>query len=79
MLTADIGAITKRFSSTILSDPNVVQYATGVSVWGRWFVWLVIVVQFIYRPGFWYYEGTSNTSSCMCPWSRSIAWSTTGS
>ena len=57
MLKADIGAITKRFSSTILSDPDVVQYAAGVSVWGRWFVWLVIVVQFIYRPGFWYYEG----------------------
>ena len=57
MLKADIGAITKRFSSTILSDPDVVQYAAGVSVWGRWFVWLVTVVQFIYRPGFWYYEG----------------------
>ena len=57
MLKADIGAITKRFSSTILSDPDVVQFAAGVSVWGRWFVWLVIVVQFIYRPGFWYYEG----------------------
>ena len=35
----------------------MVQFAAGVSVWGRWFVWLVIVVQFIYRPGFWYYEG----------------------
>ena len=57
MLKADIGALTKRFSSTILSDPDVVQYAAGVSVWGRWFVWLVTVVQFIYRPGFWYYEG----------------------
>ena len=57
MLKADIGAITKRFSSTILSDPDVVQYAAGVSVWGRWFVWLVTVVQFVYRPGFWYYEG----------------------
>ena len=57
MLKANIGAITKRFSSTILSDPDVVQYAAGVSVWGRWFVWLVIVFQFIYRPGFWYYEG----------------------
>ena len=57
MLKADIGAITKRFSSTILSDPDVVQYAAGVSVWGRWFVWLVTVFQFIYRPGFWYYEG----------------------
>ena len=57
MLKADIGAITKRFSSTILSDQDVVQYAAGVSVWGRWFIWLVTVVQFAYRPGFWYYEG----------------------
>ena len=55
MLKADLGAITKRFPSTILSDPDVIQYAAGVSVWGRWFVWLVTVFQFAYRPGFWYY------------------------
>ena len=57
MLKAEIGALAKRFPSTILSDPDVVWYAAGVSVWGRWFVWLVTVVQFVYRPGFWYYEG----------------------
>ena len=55
MLKADIGAITKRFPSTILPDPDVVRYAARVSVWGRWFVWLVTVFQFVYRPGFWYY------------------------
>ena len=56
-MKAEIGALAKRFPSTILSDPDVVWYAAGVSVWGRWFVWLVTVVQFVYRPGFWYYEG----------------------
>ena len=56
MLKADIGAITKRFSSTILSDPDVVQYAAGVSVWGRWFVCLVGVFLLAYRPSFWYPE-----------------------
>ena len=43
------------FPSTVRSDPDVVQYAAGVSVWGRWLVWLVTVFQFVYRPGFWYY------------------------
>ncbi len=56
-MKAEIGALAKRFPSTILSDPAVVHYAVGVSVWGRWFIWLVTVVQFAYRPGFWYYEG----------------------
>ncbi len=57
MLKAGIGAISKRLPSTIASDPDVVRYAVAVSVWGRWFVWLVTVFQFVYRPGFWYYEG----------------------
>ena len=56
-MKAEIGAIAKRFPSTILSDSDVVRYAAAVSVWGRWFIWLVTVVQFAYRPGFWYYEG----------------------
>ena len=46
MLKAEMGAIAKRFQSTIVSDPDVVQYAAGVSVWGRWFIWLVTVAQF---------------------------------
>ena len=56
-MKAGIGAIAKRFPSTILSDPDVIQYAAGVSVWGRWFVWLVTVVQFAYWPGFWVLRG----------------------
>ena len=46
--------IAKRFP-TIPSDPDVVEYAARVSVWGRWLVWLVTVFHFAYRPGFWYY------------------------
>ncbi|MYD52413.1 MAG: hypothetical protein F4W93_13180 [Dehalococcoidia bacterium] len=39
------------------ADPDVIRYTAWVSVWGRWLIWLVIVVQFAYRPGFWYHEG----------------------
>ena len=37
-----------------LSDPDVVLYAAGVSVWSRWFVWLVGAFLLAYRPGLWY-------------------------
>lgn len=36
-------------------DPDVVRYVAGASVWGRWFVVLIAVSQFVYRPGFWYF------------------------
>ena len=36
-------------------DPDVARYVAGVSVGGRWFVILVVVFEFVYRPGFWYY------------------------
>ena len=68
MLKAEMGAIAKRFQSTIVSDPDVVQYAAGVSVWGRWFIWLVTVAQFAYRPGFWYYEGHPEYLFLLVPW-----------
>ena len=55
MLKADTGAIARGFLPTLKPDPDVVRYAAGVSVWGRWFVFLVIVFEFAYRPGFWYY------------------------
>ena len=57
MLKADIGAIGKRFQSTIVSDPDMTRYAARVSVWGHWFILLVAVVLFVYRPGFWYDRG----------------------
>ena len=37
-----------------LADPDVVLHAARVSVWGRWFIWLVSIFQMAYRPGFWF-------------------------
>ena len=56
MLKAGIGAVWKWVTSGALGDPDVVLYAARVSVWGRWFVWLVTVFELAYRPGFWYRE-----------------------
>ncbi len=55
MLKMGMGAKSDRIPSIVLSDSDAAQYAAGVSVWGRWLVWLVTVFQFVYRPGFWYY------------------------
>ena len=44
-------------STLIRLDPDVVRYATGVSVWGRWFILVVTLFQFAYRPLFWYPDG----------------------
>ena len=49
-----MGAIADRFSSPVWADPDIIPYAARVSVWGRWFVCLVNVFQFAYRPGLWY-------------------------
>ena len=54
MLKTDIGAMLNRFSPAVWADTEVVPYAARVSVWGRWFILLVAVVQFLYRPTFWY-------------------------
>ena len=43
-----------RFSPDVWADTDVVPYAARVSVWGRWFILLVAVFQFLYRPTFWY-------------------------
>ena len=51
-----MGAIQKWVVAAALTDPYVVVYAARVSVWGRWFVWLVGVFLLAYRPGFWYPE-----------------------
>ena len=51
-----MGAIQKWVVAGALADPDVVRYAAWISVWGRWLVWLVLVFQLLYRPGFWYPE-----------------------
>ena len=59
MLKVGIDAVQKWVSPGALGDPDVVRYAATVSVWGRWFVWLVGVFLLAYRPGFWYPEDVS--------------------
>ena len=54
MLKAGVEALQKWVTPGSLSDPDVVLYAATVSVWGRWFVWLVGVFLLAYRPSFWY-------------------------
>ena len=56
MLKAGIEAVQKWVSPGAMSEPDVVIYATWISVWGRWFIWLVAVFLIAYRPGFWYPE-----------------------
>ena len=56
MLKASINAIQQWAAPGTLTDPDVVLYAVRISVWGRWFIWLVGVFLLAYRPGFWYPE-----------------------
>ena len=56
MLKAGMGAVQKLVMPGNLADPDVVLHATWISVWGRWFIWLVGVFLLAYRPGFWYPE-----------------------
>ena len=56
MLKAGIEAIRKWVTPGTLTDPDVVLHAARISVWGRWFIWLVGVFLLSYRPGFWYPE-----------------------
>ena len=54
MLKVGIEALQRWVTPGALTDPDVFLYAARVSVWGRWFVWLVGVFLLAYRPGFWY-------------------------
>ena len=58
MLMSKVGieAIRKWVTPCALTDPDVVLHAARISVWGRWFIWLVGVFLLSYRPGFWYPE-----------------------
>ena len=51
-----MGALRKRVMPGVQAHPYVVEYAARISVWGRWFIWLVGVFLIVYRPGFWYPE-----------------------
>ena len=56
MLKAAREVIQKWVTPGTLTDPDVVRYAARISVWGRWFVWLVGIFLLAYRPSFWYPE-----------------------
>ena len=59
VLTRDVSPVWARALRAIRADPDVMLHAAKVSVWARWFVWLVGVVELAYRPGFWYAHNKS--------------------
>ena len=52
----DVHTIGNRLERLFRADPDVVRHAVRVSVWGRWFIWLVGAVMLARRPGLWYPE-----------------------
>ena len=50
----DEHTIGKRLERLFRADPDVVRHAVRVSVWGRWYIWLVGAVMLAYRPGLWF-------------------------
>lgn len=48
-------------------DPDVARHVSLVSVWGRWFVFLVVAFEFVYRPDFWRYDGRYEYPLLMLP------------
>ena len=53
-MKAGAGAALTWVMSSVPSDPDVVRYATLIYVWGRWFMWCVVVFQVTYEPETWY-------------------------
>ncbi|MXX30800.1 MAG: hypothetical protein F4Z51_00855 [Chloroflexi bacterium] len=54
VLSAAADAVRNSLTPGSLGEPDVVDYATRISLWGRWFIWLVVVFLTAYRPSFWY-------------------------
>ena len=52
----DVHTIANRLERLFWADPDVVRHAVKVSVWGRWFIWLVGAVLLARRPDLWYPE-----------------------
>ena len=52
----DAHAIRNLLERLVQSDPDVVRHAVRVSVWGRWFIWLVGAGMLARRPDLWYPE-----------------------
>ena len=43
-----------RASRAFQADPDVTAFAARVSVWGRWFIWVVAVAELAHRPSLWF-------------------------
>ena len=52
----DEHTIGNRLERLFRADPDTVRHAVWVSVWGRWFIWLVGAVLLVRRPDLWYPE-----------------------
>ena len=56
VLMKDGHSIENRLQRLFQADPDVVRHAVRVSVWGRWYIWVVGAVMLAYRPGLWFPE-----------------------
>ena len=54
VLWAAVDAVRSSLLPGSLGEPDVVLYATRISLWGRWSIWLLVVFLNAYRPSFWY-------------------------
>ena len=52
----NVHSMGKRLERLVEADADVVRHAAWVSVWGRWYVWLVGAVILARRPDLWYPE-----------------------
>ncbi len=48
------GGLRRQVLRAVRVDPDVALFAARVSVWARWLVWLVAVVELAYRTELWY-------------------------
>ena len=53
-LTASRNWLATRYWQFAGIDPEVLRYGGWVSLWARWFVWLAILVELMYRPETWF-------------------------
>ena len=56
VLMTDEHTTGNRLERLFRADPDVVRHAVRVSIWGRWYIWLVGAVMLARRPGLWYPE-----------------------
>jgi len=56
LLNTGMSVTGKWLERLFRADPHVVHHAVMVSVWGRWYIWLVGAVMLARRPDLWYPE-----------------------